>query len=129
MSLLISKTNVSPYDYVSQGDGQNPVSASVTLDNTGGTVTSAAITAYLVGTTFNYTGITVQPINEQVGINWQVSLDNVTWLESVTPADMDGRTTDAVTTIYLRAVVVNDGTIGTRNYTQADIQVSATENP
>jgi len=129
MSLLISKTNTSPYDYVSQGDESNPISVSVTLDNAGGTITSSAVTAYLVATQYNYTGITAQPINEQTGINWQVSLDNATWAESVTPADMDGRTTDALTTVYLRAVVANDGTVATGNYIQADVQVNATENP
>jgi len=129
MSLQLSKTNTAPYDYVSQNDGTNPISVNVTLDNSGGTVTSSTVTAYLVATQYNYTGITVQPVNEEAGLNWQVSLDGTTWAESVTPADMDGRTADAITNVYFRLVATNDGTVTTGNYTLADVQVTATENP
>lgn len=129
MSLKLSSTNTSPYSYYSEGDGSNPITASVTLDNAGGTLDTNVVTAYLVATTYSYTGITVQPVNEEAGIDWQISLDNTTWAQSITPADMDATAGDQVTTVYLKAVVANDGTVDIGNYVAADIQINATGNP
>ena len=127
MSLQLSSTNTSPYSYYSTGDGSNPISETITVDNSGGTLDTPVDTVYLVATTYSYTGITVQPVSEETGIDWMVSLDNSTWAESVTPADMDASGGDQVTTIYLKAVVNNDGTVATGTYTAADIQITATE--
>ena len=130
MSIKLSSTNVSPYNYYSEGDGSNPISASVTLDGTGGTVDTNVVTTYLVATTFNYTGITVQPVTEETGINWQVSLDGgTTWAESVSPADMDATAGDQTVAVSIKAVVANDGTVSTGTYVAADVQITATENP
>jgi len=129
MSLKLSSTNTSPYDYYSEGDGSAPISASVTLDNNGGTKDTNVVTSYLVGTDYNYTGITVEPVNEETGIDWKVSLDNSTWDDSIDPGDMDASSDDVVTTIYLKAVIANDGTVSTGNYVAADVKVTATENP
>ena len=129
MSLKLSSTNTSPYSYYSEGDGSNPVQASVTLDNSGGTKDTDVVTAYLVATTNSYTGITVQPVTEETGIDWQMSLDNSTWAKSVTPSDMDATGGDQVKTVYLKAVVANDGTVDIGNYVGADVQITATGNP
>ena len=129
MSLKLSSTNTSPYSYYSEGDGSNPITASVTLDNSGGTLDTNVVTAYLVATTYSYTGITVQPVNEETGIDWQISLDNATWAQSITPADMDATAADQVVAVYLKAVVANDGTVDIGNYVAADIQINATGNP
>ena len=129
MSLGLSSNNTSPYSYYSTGDGSNPVSVQVTLDGNGGTLDSNVVTAYLIATQFNYTGISVTAINEETGVDWKFSLDGTTWADTVNPADMDARTADQNVPIYIKAVVTNDGTVGTGNYTAADIQITATENP
>ncbi len=129
MSLKLAKNNAPTYDYYSEGDGTDPVSVSVTLDNSGGTSDTDVVTAYLIATTYNYTGITVQPVSEETGVDWKVSLDNSNWYDSVNPTDMDATGGDQNTTIYLKAVVNNDGTVSTGNYTAADVQITATENP
>lgn len=131
MSLKLSKNNAPVYDYYSEGDGSDPVSVAVTLDGDGtpATIDSNVITAYLVATVFKYTGIVVQPVTEDAGVNWQVSLDNVVWAESVAPADMDALAADQVTTIYLKAVTDNDGSVATSIKTGCDVQITRTENP
>jgi len=129
MSLKLAKNNTSPYDYYSEGDGSDPVTVSVTLDNSGGTSDTNVVTAYLVATDYNYTGITVTTQNEETGIDWKLSLDNSTWADSINPADMDATSGDQTTPVYLKAVVNNDGTVATGNYTQADVKITATENP
>jgi len=129
MSLKLSKTNTSPYDYYSEGDGSDPVTVSVTLDGSGGTVDSDVVTAYLVATQYNYTGINVTAVNEETGIDWKFSLDNSTWADSIAPADMNATGGDQTTTVYIKAVVTNDGSVATGNYVQADIKITATENP
>ena len=129
MSLKLSSTDLPTPTYYSEGDGTNPISVAVTLDNSGGTLDTNVITAYLVATTYNYTGITVQPVTEETGVNWQVSLDNTTWAESVAPADMDATAADASIPVYLKAVVANDATVATGTYVGADVQITATENP
>lgn len=129
MSLKLSKTNIAPYNYYSESTGLNPVTADVTLDNSGGIKGSTVVAAFIVATTFNYTNITISPVTEQAGINWRVSLDNITWFESVTPSDMDATITDQAVPIYFAAVVNNDGTIITGNYIQCKVRITATENP
>ena len=128
MSLKMSSTNTSPYSYFSEGDESAPLSASATLDNSGGTTDSNVITSYLVGTSYNYTGITVTFQNEETGINWQLSLDGTNWAESITPTDMNALASDQVTTVYAKFVANNDGTVSTGEYTIADIKITATEN-
>lgn len=129
MSLKLSKNNTPTYQYYSTGDGSDPVSISTTLDNSGGTITSSTVTAYLVATTFKYTGISVTVINEQSGIDWKLSLNNSTWLDTVTPADLNALSADATSALYIRGVVNNNGTVNTGIYTTPDIQITSTENP
>lgn len=123
--LKLSKNTAPAYDYYSEGDGSDPVPSTAAVSGTGGSALGAVVTAYLVATTYNYTGIAVTPVSEETGINWQVSLDNSTWLETVSPADMDARVTDQVTTIYLRPTVANDGSVTVGSYTACDVSVTA----
>lgn len=132
MSLKLAKNNTPSYDYYSEGDGSDPVSISATLNNTGGTVNTATITAYLIATTYNYTGISMSVLNEQTGIDWKLSVDNATWLDALTSTQlpaMNATTADQVKTIYIRGVINNNGTVATGTYTAPDIQVAYTENP
>lgn len=109
----------------------NPASVSVTVDNSGSpaTISSASQTLYLVARDFNYTGITVGMINEEAGMNWQLSANNSTWVESLSPSDMNALSSDQVTTVYAKCVVNNNGTVATGVYSVPDIQTAATENP
>lgn len=129
MSLKLAKNNTPAYDYYSEGDGSDPVSISATLDNTGGTVNTATVNAYLIATTYHYTGITVDTVNEQAGIDWKLSLDGTTWADSVTPGDMDALSADVATPLYIRGVISNNSTVPTGIYTTPDIRISYTENP
>lgn len=129
MSLALSKTNTPTYDYYSTGDGTDPVSTSALLTNVGGTINSGTVTAYLVATEFRYTSITVGVTGEDTGIDWKLSLNNVDWANSVTPADMNALSADAVTTVYIRFVATNDGTVPTGLYDAPDITIAATEEP
>jgi len=127
--LSLAKNNTPAYDYYSNGDGTDPVVISATLDNTGGTSNTATVTTYLIATTFKYTGISVTVVNEQTGIDWKLSLDNSTWLDTVTPADLNGLSADANHVVYVRGVVTNDGTVATGVYSTPDIRITSTENP
>lgn len=129
MSLALSKNNTPTYDYYSTGDGTDPVSTSALLTNVGGTINSGTVTAYLVATTFRYTSITVGVTGEDTGIDWKLSLNNSTWADSVNPADMNALSADAVTTIYIRFVATNDGSVPTGLYDAPNITISATEEP
>ena len=129
MSLKLAKNNTSPYDYYSEGDNSDPATQSVVLDNIGGTKDTNVLTAYLIATQWNYTGITVTAENEETGIDIKFSLDNSTWADSVNPADMNALSSDQNIPIYIKAVVNNDGTVDTGKYIQAKIKTTATERP
>lgn len=129
MSLKLSKTNTTPYEYFSESTGLNPITTQVTLDNTGGIKPSEVVTTFLVATTFNYTGIIISPVNEEAGINWKVSLDNSTWFDSVNLSSMDALLDDQVISIYFGAAVNNDGSVTTGNYIHCKVKITATENP
>lgn len=125
MALKLSKNSAPAYDYFSEGDGTDPITTSVTLTGAGGTITSGTVTTYLVATSLNYTSITVQPVAEETGVNWQASLNGSVWAESVTPATMDARSADQVVSIYLRAIVTNDGSVPAGKKIAANVRVSA----
>ena len=129
MSLKLSKNNIIPYQYYSESTGLTPITTQVVLDNTGGIKGSDVVSAFLIATTFNYTGINVSPVSEQAGINWRVSLDNIVWAEFVTPSAMDALIEDQNIPIYFAAVVANDGTVVTGNYIQCKVRIIAIENP
>lgn len=138
MSLRIAKDNTTPYDYYSDGDGSDPISVAATLDGSGSpaTITVSPITdMFLVaedetGNIGTYTNISIALVNEETGINWEVSANGVdSWGESISPADMDVSATDKTLKIYLRAVINNDGSVLTANYAVPDLKITATENP
>lgn len=132
MSLKLAKNNTPTYDYFSEGDGTDPISVSGTVNGSGGTVDSSTATLYLIATQYRYSGITLDVLNEAAGMNWKLSLNGSTWLDSVTPADMNALSADQVTTVYAKAVLTNDGSgsqPATGIYTVPDIRIQATENP
>jgi hypothetical protein len=132
MSLKLAKNNTPIYDYFSDGDGSDPISVSGTVNGSGGTVDSTTVALYLIATQYNYTDIVLSSLNEQVGMDWKLSLDGSTWLDTVEPSDMDALSEDQVTLVYAKSVLTNDGGGNqpeTGIYTVPDIQIAATENP
>ena len=130
MSLLLAKNNAPTYDYYSEGDGSNPVTSIATLDRTGGTVTSGTESpTHLIATEFNYENIAISFVSEETGINWELSLDNSTWAETINPPNMDALAADQTLQIYARATFANDGSLGTAAYTQPDVEITALEKP
>jgi hypothetical protein len=129
MSLKLSKTATPAYDYYSEGDGTDPVSVTATCTGAGGTIDSTTVTAYLIATTFKYTDIELSVVNEQTGIDWKLSLNNSTWANTIEPSDMNALSADTSTTVYIKGVVTNDGTVTTGIYTTPDIQISSVERP
>lgn len=132
MSLKLAKNSTPVYDYYSDGDSTDPISVSGTVTGAGGTVDSTTVTMYLVATTYRYTGISLGVVNEQTGVDWKLSLDNVTFADTRAPSDMNALSADAVIPVYAKAVLTNDGTANqpaTGIYTTPDIQITATEQP
>ena len=91
----------------------NPASVSATVDNTGSpaTVDSDVIDLYLVARTYNYTSIAISILNEQSGMDWQLSADaGDTYEDSLDSTDlpaMDATSTDQVKAIKAKVVVAN----------------------
>jgi hypothetical protein len=130
MSLQLASNNTTPYAYYSVGTGSTPIKCKAILDSSGGTVTATSEQpVYLVATDWRYSGISLAFINEQTGINWQISTDGVSYGETISPADMDALTTDQTVQIYVRAIFNNDGSVDTGLYTAPDVQITAVENP
>lgn len=100
-----------------------------TLTNAGGTLNSDTINASLVASTYNYTDISITVINEQTGIDWKLSLDGSTWLDTIEPSDMNALSANVVIPVYVRYVVNNNGTVPTGVYSTPDIRITSTENP
>ncbi|MCA1800760.1 MAG: hypothetical protein LC650_05655, partial [Actinobacteria bacterium] len=64
------------------------------------------------------------------GITWELSLDGSTgWASTISLSDLDVSVSEQATQIYARATALNDGSVATYNYTTADVQINATENP
>ncbi len=126
MSLKLSKNNIIPYEYFSEGNGLDPITTQITLDNLGGIKGSDVVSAFLIATIFNYTTIIITPINEEIGIDWKVSLDNSTWFNSV---NINELLMDQNFPVYFAAVVNNDGSVNTGNYLQCKIKITAVESP
>lgn len=136
MSLKLSKNNSPAYNYLSEGDMSNPATVAITIDKLGGTKTSSALIIYLIAAQAgnanigSYTGITVTPSTAQAGITWEISLDGSAWLPSISPADMDCSSADAVTAVHVRIVADNseETPLNTGNYA-GEFAIEAVENP
>jgi len=138
MTIQLAKDSTATPDVYSSGDGSDPVSVSLTLDGSGSpaTVTGSPAANLFVwandNTTNidNYSGISVAIDGSDAGITWELSLNGSTgWASSINLSDMDVSVTYQATQIYARATALNDGSVLTANYTTADIQITATENP
>ena len=139
MSLKLSKNNTPAYDYLSEDGVSNPVTRSVVIDKSGGSVVSSPLTMYLVASKAGndqiggYSGISVAPEDADAspdGATWQVSLDGSAWSSSVTPADADCSSADVVIPVYTRVSVDNsESTVAATGNYAARFRITATENP
>jgi hypothetical protein len=136
--IQLTKDNTASPDAYSSGTGADPVSVSLTLDgsSTPATVTESPSTSLYVwandDTTNidNYSDIDVTISGSDTGITWELSANGSTgWASTIALSDLDVSSTHAATQIYARATALNDGSVATANYTTADIQITATENP
>jgi len=139
MSLKLVKKSTS--DDFSSGDGTDPVSMSVTLDDSSSpaTIDSDVVNAELLATTYSYTGIALSIVSEESGVDFKLSLDNTNWHDALTSGtvddavageigNMDASGTDQRTDIYIKTVNDNDGGVSAGQHTAADIRLTATEN-
>lgn len=125
------------------GSAGDPISGSVTLDDTGTpTAKSTSIFEFEVyGETYTYTSISLSVISEQSssGLDIQLSLNNTNWFDSLSWADttdaangligtMTATGSDQSQSVYFKAVIDNDGSVSSGTYTTADVKLSATEN-
>jgi hypothetical protein len=136
--IQLTKDNTASPDAYSSGTGADPVSVSLTLNgsSTPATVTESPLTNLFVwandDTTNidNYSDIDVTISGSDTGITWELSANGSTgWASTISLSDLDVSSTHAATQIYARATALNDGSVATANYTTADIQITATENP
>ena len=129
MSLVLSNAATGGTTY-SQGTGLVPIEVFAELDGLGTPVVAATSQpVYARAATFNYTLISIALISEEVGIDWELSTDNITYANSIVIPDMDALSADQSTLIYARATFVNDGSIATGIYTAAIVRVTSIENP
>ena len=129
MSLVLANAATGGTTY-SQGTGLVPITVLAELDGLGTPVVSATSQpVYARATTFNYTLISISLISEEVGSDWELSTDNITYANSIVIPDMDALSADQSTLIYARATFVNDGSIATGIYTAAIVRVTSIENP
>ncbi len=127
MSLKYSLTSTDPYDYLSEQTEANPASFTVTLDNSGGTVETTATELFLIATTYVYTNIQLEVTGAPAGITWYLSSDGSNYSTTLSLGDIDATSNDVVTSIWCKAEVANDGTIGTGDYISANYKISYTE--
>lgn len=134
MIQLTEDSTATPVVY-SEGDGTNPITAPVTTDGTGGTVTGTPTSDIFVwadntgGDIDNYSGISLSLSGSDTGITWELSADNTTFASSINLSDLDVSLGYQTTQIYARATVLNDGSVTVSNYTTADVELTATANP
>jgi len=143
MALELVKNGTSD-EYSYGGAGTDPVTNSTTLDDTGSPATedSNTVTAQLRATTYEYTGISITPADEYTGIVKKLSLDNSNWFDALTSgtggaaageiADMDATGGTQTTTVYIKDVVDNDGSVDSTAvhgaYDAATFDLEFTEN-
>ena len=138
MSLTLVKNGTT--DEYSYGDGTDPLSFTVTLDddNDPTTINSNTVTAQIRATTYLYTGISMSVVNEDSGIDYKLSLDNTNWFNSLASGtggdsvgqipNMDATGSTVTDLVYIRATINNNGTVTAGTKTTPNIRLSFTEN-
>ena len=128
-------------DQFSTGSGNDPVSNEVTLNDTGTPVTidSDVVNVELFAQDYLYTSISMQLINEETGIDYQLSLDNSNWFNLLSSGSVNDDSAGIIgdlnasgsflrKDVYVKSVNSNDGTVSIGNHTIPDLQINFTEN-
>ena len=137
MALQLVKNSTTD-EYSFDGAGDDPISKTVNLDDTGGTEDSSIVTAQIRATTYSYTGISMSIQSEESGIDYKLSLNNTNFFDSLTSgnggdavgeiADIDATAEVQTKTVYVKAVVANDGSVTAGDKTAAKVRLTGTEN-
>lgn len=134
MALIIARsdTGTGPVRTGGAGAPGVPVQTTVILDGSGtpSPKSTQTKTFYLIADTNYYEDPTISFVDEEAGIDYKVSHDNATWVDSYTFADMNALAEDQDTIFYVKAEVINDGTgsqPATDTYTEAKMRLQATE--
>ena len=130
MALIVTRDEAGTDEVQFNGAG-TPVQKNVTLDGTGGTEVTDTKTFYLQADGgMYYENISLALQGEVAGRDWELSLNETTWLNTIEPADMDATSEDQTTPFYIRCTVTNDGGEDqpeTDVYTEVDVRLTATE--
>lgn len=144
MSMRLAKNNTPAFQYYTEdGVGTTPIRANLTLDGSGGTVTADSVDpvwvifenstggiATIEGHPDNPAGPLVELINEQAGLDWQLSADGSTgWGNSLTLGNQNVSGGPQTVRIYARCVATNDGSIAVNNYVQAKFRTKCEKKP
>ena len=122
------------------GAGDDPISKSVNLDDSGSpaTIDTNTITAQIRATTYLYSNISMSVISEDAGIDYKLSLNNTNFFDSLASGNggdaageipnIDATSETQTKTVYIKAVVDNDGSVSAGDKTTPKIRLSRTEN-
>lgn len=131
--LSIAKGNVDPYDWYSDGDGSDPISVAVDVDESGApaTVETNVVAAHLVATQYSYSGIVLTPVSEDAGVDFQISKTDALsgFADSISIADMDALAADQSVPIWIKANVANAGEVTTGIFESCNIEIAKRESP
>lgn len=138
MAITLVKTGTT--DEYSIGTGLDPIATTVTLDDTSTPATedSDVEVAQIRCTTFEYQDIAISIQTEtDTGVDYKLSLDNTNWFDALTSGaggdaageidDIDATGGPEVKTVYIKAVVDNDGTTTAGVNDNAKVRLTATE--
>lgn len=138
MSLVLVKEATTD-EYSFGGAGDDPIPNTVTLDddNVPPEMTSNVVIFQIRATNYTYEGISLAVINEETGINYQLSLDNINYFESLVSgnggdangeiADIDATGGAVTKDVYAKVFVANDGSITAGTKTVPKMRLISTE--
>jgi hypothetical protein len=128
MLQLVKKNTTDPF---STGDGSDPIVTDMSpLDDSGtpATIESEVLNVEILATDYEYSTILLEIISEEAGIDYKLSLDNVSFVDTLTVPDIDASGADQRVDVYIKTVVANDGSVSAGSYAAPDIRLTRTEN-
>ena len=138
MSLQLVKHDTTD-EYSYGGAGDDPVPNTVTLDDSSSPATedTNVLELDIRATTYEYTGIALSIVNEDTGVDYKLSLDNINWFDTLSSGsggldigeipDMDATEGVVVQNVYIKSVVDNDGSVTAGTKTTPKLRLESTE--
>lgn len=134
---LVKKSTNDEFSYETELD---PVTLSAIVDGSGTptTVDSTTVNFEIRASTYEYEDIVLSIHDEDSGINYKLSLNNVNWHDALTSGlvddlvngvigDMDGTGSDELQDVYIKAVITNDGSVDMGSYSIPSLRLDAKE--